>query len=111
APELLVKPFEYPPRPFHAVTRAGQGDVVTALLGNHAEPTLDQRQVLPVLAEQQGCEPVILERQHDLRRSTVAGERSAVCSRGAQRFRPPASLPRPTLRLQIRRTGCCFQLR
>src|SRR5262245_59437974 len=49
--ELLVKAFEHAPRPLHAVARARERDVIAALPGDHAEPALDQREILPVLAE------------------------------------------------------------
>ena len=47
--------------------------MIAALFGDDAQPTLDQGQVLPVLAEQQGGEPVIVEGEHDLRCGIVAG--------------------------------------
>ena len=73
--ELVVKAFEHAPGPFHSVARARDGDVIAALLGHNAEPALDQRQVLAVLAEQQGREPIVVEREHDLGRGIVAGGR------------------------------------
>src|SRR5262249_60457963 len=84
--EPLKKPREPPPRAPHAVARARQGDVIAALLGDHAETTLDEREILPVLPEQQGREPVVVESQHDLGCGIVAGsgrghQRSAVRSR------------------------------
>ena len=51
-------------------------DVIAALLGDHAEPALDQREVLAVLAEQHRGEPVVVEGEHDLglrRRRRSAG--------------------------------------
>ena len=57
--EPFVEPFEHAARLLHAVARARDGDVIAALLRDHAEPALDQCQVLSVLAEQQrmraGC--------------------------------------------------------
>ena len=42
--------------------------MIAALLGDHAEPALDQGEVLAVLAEQRRGEPVVVERDHDLGR-------------------------------------------
>jgi len=47
--------------------------VVAALLGHHAEAALDQREILSVLAEQDGRQPVILEGEHDLRGGSFLG--------------------------------------
>jgi hypothetical protein len=47
--------------------------VIAALVGHHAEAALDQREVLPVLAKQDGGEPVVLERQHRLRGGGLLG--------------------------------------
>ncbi len=65
--DLLVEPLEHATRLFAGRARAVDIDVVAALLGDDAEPALDQRQVLPVLTEQDGGEPVVLEGEHDLR--------------------------------------------
>jgi hypothetical protein len=68
--------------------------VVAALLGDDAQPALDQRQVLAVLAEQQRGEPVVVEGEHDLGCGIVAGRRGStsgpLSGRGrAQWFSPP----------------------
>jgi hypothetical protein len=47
--------------------------MIAALFGDNAQPTLDQGQVLPVLAEQQGGEPVVVEGEHDLSCRTITG--------------------------------------
>ena len=65
--DLFVKALEHAARLLAGAARAFDGDVIAALLGDHAEPTLDQREVLPVLAEQDGSEPVVLEGEHGLR--------------------------------------------
>ena len=65
--ELLVEAFQHAARLLAGVARAFDGDVIAALLGDHAEPALDQREVLSVLAEQDGGEPVVVEGEHDLR--------------------------------------------
>ena len=57
-------------------------DVVAALIGDHAEPALDQREVLAVLAEQRRGEAVVVEGEHDLRRRAALGRRAASRSFG-----------------------------
>ena len=78
--------------------------MVAALLGDHAEPALDQREVLPVLAEQQRGEPVVVEGEHELGRGILAASSGAhaarsgrtsdpcVRSRRAQRCQPSAGI-------------------
>jgi len=46
--------------------------VIAALLGDDAQPALDQGQILAVLAEQHRGQPVVVEREHDLGCSVVA---------------------------------------
>ena len=50
--ELLVEAFEHAARLLDGVARAFERDLIAALLGDDAEPALDQREVLAVLAEQ-----------------------------------------------------------
>ena len=69
--ELLVKALEHAPRLLAGLARAFDGDVVAALIGDDVEPALDQREVLPVLAEQSRGEPVVVEGQHDLGRVSL----------------------------------------
>ena len=64
--DVLVETFQHAARLLAAVARAVDGDLIAALLGDHAEPALDQREVLAVLAEQHGGEPVVVEGEHDL---------------------------------------------
>jgi hypothetical protein len=45
--------------------------MIAALLGDDAEPPLDQRQVLAVLAEQERGEPIVVEGERNLRRGIV----------------------------------------
>ena len=71
--EPLVERVEHAPRLLAGVARALERDVVAALLGDHAEPVLDQREVLVVLAEQQRGEAVVVEGERDLGRGVVAG--------------------------------------
>src|SRR5215210_7368164 len=49
--EPLVKTFQHALRLLAGVARAFDGDVVTALIHDHAKPTFDQSEVLSVLAE------------------------------------------------------------
>ena len=65
--ELLVEAFEHAARLLAGAARAVERDVIAALLRDYAEPALDQREILPVLAEQERGEPVVLEGEHDLR--------------------------------------------
>ena len=71
--------------------------MIAALVGDHAEPPLDQREVLAVLAEQHRGEPVVVEGEHDLRRRrlrrTGPGRcrvRACATPSGSLRPRPPA---------------------
>src|SRR5262249_57513828 len=71
--------------------RARQRHLVAALLRYHAEPALDQRQVLAVLAEEKRGEAVVIERESDARCRGLADgarreKRSFVRSGGAQRL-------------------------
>ena len=50
--DVLVEAFQHAARLLDGVARAFERDVIAALLGDDAEPALDQRQVLAVLAEQ-----------------------------------------------------------
>ena len=50
------------------VARAFDGDVIAARIRDHAEPPFDQREILPILAEQRRDQPVVVEGEHDLRR-------------------------------------------
>ena len=85
--DLLVQALEHAARLLAGAARAVDGDVIAALLGDHAEPALDQREVLPVLAEQDGGEPVVLEGEHGLRggsffRSCGGRDRRIRCAQG-----------------------------
>ena len=73
-------------------------DVVAALLGDDAEPALDQREVLAVLAEQDGGEAVVVEGEHDLRRSPFPRRRRRAGSRRS-------GVRKSALRLLLRRNG------
>ena len=86
--------------------------MIAALLGHHAEPALDQREVLPILPEQGRGQPVVVEGDHDPA-GGVGGNR--VCRQGCcigrascQRFNLPCrSMPAPPSRPNTRRrTGC-----
>ena len=50
--ELFVETFQDAARLLAGATRALDGDMIAALFRDHAEPALDQREVLSVLAEQ-----------------------------------------------------------
>ena len=71
--DLLVEAFQHAAGLLAGAARAFDGDVIAALLGHHAEAALDQREVLSVLAEQHGGEPVVLEGEHDLRGGSFLG--------------------------------------
>ena len=64
--EPVVQAFEHAARLLAGVARALDGDVVAARVGGDAEPPLDQREVLAVLAEQHRGQPVVVEGEHDL---------------------------------------------
>ena len=91
--------------------------MIAALLGDDAEPALDQGEVLAVLAEQQRGQPVIVEREHDLGCSAVA-RRRPVRARGCRcpivvraiRLEPSVSIgSAPHRRFHERRqTGCWY---
>ncbi len=66
--EIFIKAFEHAPRLFAGIAGAFDGDVIAARVGDHVEPPLDQREVLPVLAEQRRSESIVFKGQHDLRR-------------------------------------------
>jgi len=51
---------------FAGIARAVDRHVIAALFCDDLQPTLDQCQILPVLAKQQGCQPVVVESQRDL---------------------------------------------
>ena len=53
--------FEHAARRFAAVARAFDRHLITARLGDDAEPAFDQRKILPVLPEQRGGEAVVVE--------------------------------------------------
>jgi hypothetical protein len=71
--EAFIQAFEHAPRLFAAVAGAFNGDMIAALLRYHPEPPLDQGKILPVLAEQQGSEAIVLEGEHDLRGPAALG--------------------------------------
>ena len=71
--ELLVEAFEHAARLLAGVARALDGDVIAARVGDDAEPPLDQREILVVLAEQRRGEPVVVEGEHDLGRRRCLG--------------------------------------
>ncbi len=74
------------------VARAVQRDVVAALLGDDAEPPLDQREVLAILAEQHRGVTVVVEGEHDLRRRSFrGGQQSLAGFERAQRHQAPIS--------------------
>ena len=102
--ELLVEAFQHAPRLLDGVARAVERDVIAALLGDDAEPPLDQREVLAVLAEQHRGEAVVVEGEHDLGRSAFGGGHQSVAgSERAQRHQAPA--------LRERRLGAAGGLR
>ena len=70
---LFVEPFQHAAGLLAGAARAVDGDVIAALLGHHAEPALDQREILSVLPEQDGGQPVVLEGEHDLRGGRFLG--------------------------------------
>ena len=92
---LLIEPFEHAPRLLDALARAFDRDVIAALLRDDAEPALDQREVLAVLAEQQRGEAIVVEGEHDLASGAAvraAGDESLRSVRaGAQRLHAPAT--------------------
>ena len=65
--DMLVEPLQHAAGLLAGAARTVDGDVIAALLRHHAEPALDQREVLSVLPEQDGSQPVVLEGEHGLR--------------------------------------------
>ena len=66
--EPRIEPLEDAARLLAGVARSLDGDLVAALLRDHAEPPLDQSEVLSILAKQQRGEAIVVERERDLRR-------------------------------------------
>ena len=64
---LRIERFQHAPRGVAAVARSGDGDVVAAGIDDDAEPALDQREILPVGADQRGSGAVVVEVDDDLR--------------------------------------------
>jgi hypothetical protein len=50
--ELIVEPFKDAASLLAAIARTFEGQMIAALIGGDAEPPLDQRKVLAVLAKQ-----------------------------------------------------------
>lgn len=63
---LCIERLQHAPRGVAAVAGAGDGDVVAAGIDDDAEPPFDQRQVLPVGADQRGSGAVVVEVDDDL---------------------------------------------
>ncbi len=63
---LGIERLQHAPRGVAAVAGAGDGDVVAAGIDDDAEPPFDQRQVLPVGADQRGSGAVVVEVDDDL---------------------------------------------
>ena len=114
--ELLVEAFQHAARLLAGVARAVDGDVIAALLGDHAEPALDQREILAVLAEQDRGEPVVVEGEHDLRGGRLRGsgggrDHGILCAQGSFKLLlRQAAGARACIRQRCR-TGCCCRLR
>ena len=89
---LLVEAFQHAAGLLDRVARAFERDMIAALLGDHAEPALDQRQVLAVLAEQHRGVAVVVEGEHDLgRRRLRGGHQSLAGSERAQCHQAPTA--------------------
>jgi hypothetical protein len=71
--ELLVEALQNAARLLAGATRSFDGDMISALLRHHAEPALDEREVLSVLAKQHRGELVVLESEHGLRGGRLLG--------------------------------------
>src|SRR5947208_967622 len=67
--DIVVEPFRHTASLLHGIARALNRHVVAARIRGHAEPALDQGEVLTVLAEQRRGEPVVVERQDSLGRA------------------------------------------
>src|SRR6202008_816902 len=88
--DLLIEAFEHAAGLLDRVARALDGDMIAALLGDHAEPALDQREVLAVLAEQHRGVAVVVEREHDLSRRAFRGRHQSLAgSKRSQRHQAP----------------------
>ena len=118
--ELLVEAFEHAARLLDGVARAFERDVVAALLGDDAEPALDQREVLAVLAEQHARRGGCRRRRARPGSAPLSAARRAVACGAvrAVRIRPSGSYGcRARRRLRraahrpARRTGCWCRLR
>src|ERR1041385_4422107 len=71
--DLLVEAFEHAARAFAGIARAFDRHLVAARVRDHAKAALDQRQVLPVLAEQRRGAAIVVEGEHGLRGRGVVG--------------------------------------
>ncbi len=63
---LGVERLQHAPRRVAAVARSGDGDVIAARIHDDAEPAFDQREILPVRADQRGSGAVVVEVDDDL---------------------------------------------
>jgi len=66
--EPLIEALQHAPRLLAGIARSHDGDLVSALVGHHPQPALDQGEILAVLAQQQRGEPIVVEGERDLRR-------------------------------------------
>ena len=73
--QSLVEALEHAPRLLAGLARSHDGDLVAALVGHHPEPALDQGEMLPVLAQQQRGQPIVVEGERDLGGRAVRGGR------------------------------------
>src|SRR5215472_18766548 len=64
--EPLVETFENATRLIASFTGAFDRHLIAARIGNYAEPPLDQREILTVLAKQCRSEPIVVKRKNDL---------------------------------------------
>ena len=121
--DLLVEAFEHALGALAAVARAFERHLVAARGGHHAEAALDQREVLPVLAEQRRGAAIVVEGEHGLggrgvvRLAGGGNERfqSAGCAirSGSNELRMTGRrgiLHRFAACPRARRTGCSFQV-
>src|SRR5205085_11290494 len=122
--DLLIERFEHAAGSFAGIARTLERHLVAARVRHHAEPTLDQREVLAVLTEQRRGAAVVVEGEQDLGRRGVvrfarSGSDSIVSWQVAQCLRLRVRrvtgrrgiLPRFAARPRAPRTGYWFRRR
>ena len=67
AKRRFLERIQHAPRGIAAIARTANRDVIAARVHHHAEPPLDQRQILPIGAHQRGSRAIVVEVDDELR--------------------------------------------